>query len=224
MLLALSKTGLAFALLVVISVLGSRAFAADTSNISLLALPCGSGGGGDPLLLLGAADGTGKSVIVPLTATARGNDMVDNLEFKTAPGAYSATYSRNGCNATFPLVVINGLHRHVTIAPASNMAYTGSGAVGTLSGRLPLPGLAAQVLYCVNDCEWAGNFIPTPTVVDGGAFYATGLPSGKWILRLTMGFPMVAINIPITPDASRPIRFSQIIRNVTLSDLTTLAN
>lgn len=176
------------------------------SSVSVTVLPCAQ------------HRGNGRITFTPIRGDVKPIAGPTVFKAMIPAGTYRASYDDGVCSATFSLVVLPGHDRDIAIHPGSNMAYLSSGS-GMLAGTLPFRGMSAMVLYCPSDCEWWAKFHPVPTVVDGQAYYAVGIPlHAKWRLRVTIAAPGSWIDLDVPHDDNAPLPRA-VIRNVVPTDV-----
>jgi hypothetical protein len=182
-----------------------------------------SGSLGITVLSLGV--GNAAKPFLDETRPITGGVAIQKIIVSLPAGAYFVSVGRRGCVAeTFPVAVLPGHPRNLVAIGHSDLRVFTDNNFAMVSGTLPSTGWRVALYYpdrqgSPGASTWAGRFgyLQVPAVVEGDAYYITGVLVGKAVVRLydekgDGWYDFDAGQIDYSKNR-------QIVRNVTIDDL-----
>ncbi len=146
-----------------------------------------------------------------------------DLELRLAPGFYQLFVGNGNCGDDLMVTLLPGHSRHV-IALGTSMAYLDRRNT-MVSGTLPSRGWQVAIVYRDRPQDYSlrsssrDGYLQYPAQVEGDAYYAVGLPDGKFTVRLYNGWQATWLDIDGGQiDYAKGPR--AVIRNITERDVS----
>jgi hypothetical protein len=220
------RSGLAALSLAAVAVVPIPCGANDTVPVWVEYVDCAKNAGNVSQPSIDAIEWSGRLALQqawPATTMPISRD----LSFSLPPGFYQIVVSNAGCGDSLFVTVLKDHPRHLVAVGYKGVVLRDARAM--LSGTLPSTGWRVAIVFPDRDSlrgsgsDWTGH-LEIPAVVEGSAYYATGLPDGHAIVRLynqlrDRWFDFDAGQIDMRP----PKAHSALIRNITEHDLESAA-